>query len=71
MHLASMYENFIKYQNEFLSRILNHISDQSILKFYKSSIEKKIIVQEASEKEIVAIHRRDLESILINYTNVY
>ena len=68
MHLASMYENFIKYQNEFLSRILNHISDQSILKFYKSSIEKKIIVQEASEKEIVSITQSDLESLLINYT---
>ena len=68
MHLASMYENFIKYQNEFLSRILNHISDQSILKFYKASIEKRIIVQEASEKEIVSITQSDLESLLINYT---
>ena len=68
MHLASMYQNFITYQNEFLSRIIDNLSEQSILKFYKASIEKKIIVQEASEKEIVSITQSDIESLLINYT---
>ena len=68
MHLASMYQNFITYQNEFLSKIIDNLSEQSILKFYKASIEKKIIVQEASEKEIVSITQSDIESLLINYT---
>ena len=43
-----------------------HIIAPTFLK----NVKKKIYVQEASEKEIVAIHRRDLESILINYITI-
>ena len=68
MHLASMYRNFINYQNSFLQQIFDDLPDTSILKFYEKTVKKAIYVQEATEKEIVSIHYKDLVSILTNYT---
>ena len=55
MYLASAYQNFIKWQNEFLDFIIKNGSDKKNLKIYIESLKKEINVQEANSNQILLI----------------
>jgi hypothetical protein len=56
MYIAAAYENFIKWQNEFLEFIINNGSHKEHLKFYMENMRKKINVQDANSNQILLIN---------------
>ncbi|OUM60841.1 hypothetical protein PIROE2DRAFT_13322 [Piromyces sp. E2] len=53
-YIATAYKDFITYQNEFFSELLN-IKDKQYLNSYLNQIKKKIIVQNATSNEVVSL----------------
>jgi hypothetical protein len=55
MYLASAYQNFIKWQNEFLEFIINNGCHKENLKVYIESLKKEINIQDANSNQILLI----------------
>ena len=55
-YIATAYKDFITYQNEFLKPLIENNSNNEYLYPYSNKIKKKIIVQNASKKEIVSLN---------------
>jgi len=55
MYLASAYQNFINWQNEFLDFIIKNGFDKENLKFYIDSMKQKINIQDANLNQILLI----------------
>ena len=58
MYLASAFQNFIEWQNQFLQPILDANLKKGILNQYVNNISKKISVQEAKSEQIIDIEER-------------
>ena len=56
MYLASAYQNFINWQNEFLEFIINNGYHKEYLKLYIENMKKKINVQEANSYQTLLIN---------------
>ena len=56
MYLAAAYENFVKWQNEFLEFIISNGSNKENLKFYIENMSKKINIQDANSNQILLIN---------------
>ena len=56
MFLASAYENFISWQNNFIDTVINKNKMSGVLNSYVSQLEQEIEVQEAKEDEIIQIN---------------
>ncbi len=61
MFLASAYENFIEWQNEFISLIISKNKTNGIHSSYISSLEEEIDIQDAKEDEIININEKTYE----------
>ena len=55
MFLASAYEHFIQWQNEFIEEIISNNKMNGILNSYVTQLEKEIIVQDATKSDIINI----------------
>ena len=56
MYLASAYQNFIIWQNEFLEFIIKNGCQKDNLKYYIDNMKKRINVQEANSNQILLIN---------------
>ena len=61
MFLASAYEHFIEWQNQFIDEIISKNNMSGILNSYISQLEKEINVQDATESEIINIDDKTYE----------
>ena len=55
MYIAAAYQNFIKFQNEFLEYIINNGNNNKKLDFYIDNLRKKICIQNVSPNQIILI----------------
>ena len=55
MYLASAYQNFIKWQNEFLNHIIKNDSKKEIFKCYLENLKKEIPIYDANPNQILSI----------------
>ena len=55
MFLASAYENFISWQNNFIDSVINKNKMNGVLNYYVPLLEQDIDIQEAKEDEILTI----------------
>ena len=55
MFLASAYEHFIEWQNEFIEEIISNNKMDGILNSYVSQLEKEINIQDATKSDIINI----------------
>jgi len=55
-YIASAYSDIIKYQNKFLEPLIDINANNDYLYIYSNQINKKIIVQRATKKEIVSFN---------------
>ena len=72
MYLASAYQNFINWQNEFLQYIIKNCKNKKNLDFYIESMNNKIPVYEANSNQILQINRNFDEIInIFSKRNIY
>ena len=57
MFLASAFENFISWQNNFINSVINKNKMNGILNSYVSQLEQEIDIQDAKEDEILDINK--------------
>ncbi|OUM67355.1 hypothetical protein PIROE2DRAFT_58828 [Piromyces sp. E2] len=55
-YIATAYKDFITYQNEFLNPLIKDNSNNEYLYPYSNQIKKAIMIQRASDKEIVSLN---------------
>ena len=53
MHIASIYEHFIHWQNEFIDSVLNNLNQDNPLYYLKSSLEQKILLFNSTNSKII------------------
>ena len=72
MYLASAYQNFINWQNEFLQYIIDNGKNKKNLDFYIESMNNKMPVYEANSNQILQINK-NFEEIINNFSkrNIY
>ena len=70
MFLASAYENFISWQNNFINLVINKNKMNGVLNTYVSQLEQEIDIQEAKEDEIITIDK-DTYSSLNELIHIY
>ena len=56
MYLAAAYENFIKWQNEFLEYIINHVTNKDYFNCYLENMKKTIPIQDACSNQIINLN---------------
>ena len=62
MYIASAYQNFINWQNQFLQSIIDIGKDKKYLDFYIEELEKKIPIYEASSNQALSLNSCFLNS---------
>ena len=71
MFLASAYQNYILWQNNFINKILRKNEMTGILNSYKSQIEQEVEVQKATKDEILNIDDntfKKLNELIVKYS---
>ena len=53
MHIASIYEHFILWQNKFIDAVLNNLNQDNPLYYLKSSLEEKILLFNSANSKII------------------
>ena len=71
MYLASGYENFIKWQNDFLEPISKSLdfNKNSVLNYFNNNIKNRVNIQEANKNEIISKDFPD-NSLYINFCHL-
>ena len=69
MYIASAYENFIKWQNNFLDSLIEHLKKRGILHSYVKNMEKPINVQNATKNEVLNFDEINDNFNLLIYQN--
>lgn len=71
MHIATIYNYFIKWQNKFLRDILFFLKETNPCFYLKEQIEKTIELQSCSEKEIINLNfsKEDINKLLLKYSS--
>jgi hypothetical protein len=67
MHIASLYQSFIHWQNSFLKPIADAIAKNKNYNFYSNDLEMKIPIQDAKDKHILSIDEEIFENKIIQY----
>ena len=70
MYLASAYQNFIKWQNEFLDFFIKNGYHKENLKFYIDKMKTKINIQEANSNQILLIDECFNDSYYENFDDL-
>jgi hypothetical protein len=70
MYIASAYQNFIDWQNQFLNGIINNIKNESPLYYLIEKINKPIISQEAQSNEIANLYFNNKTSPYSNLEDI-
>ena len=73
-YIATAYKDFITYQNEFLKPLIEDASNKPYLYPYINHIKKAIIIQNASEDEIISLDIQNktfdsVDDLIISYSN--
>ena len=63
MFLASAYDNFIAWQNNFINSVINKNKMNGILNSYVSQLEQEIDIQDAKEDEILDINKNTYKNL--------
>ena len=70
MYIAAGYDNFIKWQNDFLEPIIKNGKNNKSLYYYIKILEKKIPIQEANKNQILQIENCFNTSDLYNFEDL-
>ena len=69
MYIASAYQNFINWQNDFLDSIIKHSKKSGLLHYFVENMEKTIDVQKATKNEVLNFEIVNVNFMEIIYEN--